>query len=417
MITNGKARGTKTERKYIGYRGQWYDITKFIKHHPGGNIIERFVGQDATHVIETAHRGDVLTLRRPINAGYDGTSPGYQPTSFGRQMLALHHRLQKEGFYDSSRDWYVRKGLLVILCNILAFALLYNYGNFIFIQILCSLLLALFWQQSGMLMHDLMHSQASQKQKIDEFFGVVFGTLCFGISSRWWKDEHIVHHALTNTVEYASGFADPQAVEDVWVQNEKLFPFKRGRLHQILIKVQYWTFLPLCVLVGRFGIMVDSYRLERRKDVWLAFFLHWIWLSAMLSLLPSWKVRFLFYYAASVGEGILHIQLLMNHYSKPFFEKSRMHETEFFRAMVDANINIITPRWMDWFHGGLNFHIEHHCFPRLPRNRLREVSCMIKKICNENDILYDECSFTCAVMRTLSHLKSVSELYQATQHV
>lgn len=81
--------------------------------------------------------------------------------------------------------------------------------------------------------------------------------------------------------------------------------------------------------------------------------------------------------------------------------------------MVEANINIVSPRWMDWFHGGLNFHIEHHCFPRLPRNRYREVSLMIKKICAENGIHYDECGFTTAVKRTLSQLKSVSDIFEA----
>ena len=70
---------------------------------------------------------------------------------------------------------------------------------------------------------------------------------------------------------------------------------------------------------------------------------------------------------------------------------------------------------MDWFHGGLNFHIEHHCFPRLPRNRYREVSPMIKKICKENGILYDECTFTTALMRTLAHLKSISDVFKATR--
>ena len=35
------------------------------------------------------------------------------------------------------------------------------------------------------------------------------------------------------------------------------------------------------------------------------------------------------------------------------------------------------PPWMDWFHGGLQFQIEHHIFPRAPRHRLRAIS----KVC------------------------------------
>ncbi|XP_039263386.2 uncharacterized protein LOC120339347 isoform X1 [Styela clava] len=412
---NGDKNNNTAKRKYLGYRGEWYDVTNFVERHPGGDIIEKFVGQDATHVIDTAHSKDVLKSWKPVSLGRKDAPEPYQydPTSFEKQMLALHVKLKKNGFYDDSVGWFIRKFIIVASLNVVIFILLFNYSNIFYIQCLCSFLLAAFWQQSGMLMHDLMHSQAFQNRKIDEIFGVFFGTFCFGISSRWWKDEHIVHHALTNTVDYASGFIDPQAHEDVWAQNEKLFPFMCEKIHHFFIKIQYWTFLPFCILIGRFGILVDSYRLERRKDVWLAFALHLIWISAMINLLPGWKSRILFYYFASVGEGILHIQLLMNHYSKPFYEKEDMHETGFFRAMVDCNINIVCPVWMDWFHGGLNFHIEHHCFPRMPRNRLREVSPMIKKICAESGILYDECSFTSALTRTMSHLKSVSKLFTA----
>lgn len=407
------------KRKYIGYKGDWYDITDFIKRHPGGDIIEKFVGKDATHVIEVTHGKDVLKHRRPVhrNADIDELPQPYkyEPSAFGKQMLALHHKLMREGYYDNSFLWFLVKFSVPVCLNLTTFFLLFNHGDVFIIQLICSAFLGLFFHQSGFLMHDLMHSHAFQNYKLDEKFGVFYGTLCFGISARWWKDEHIVHHALTNTVEYSTGFIDPQAKEDVWAQNEKLFPFMKDKLQHFLIKVQYFTFVPLCVFVGRFGIVVDSIREEKRRDVLIAFALHCIWMGTMLSFVPSWKHRFLIYYFASVGEGVLHVQLLMNHYSKQFYEKETMHKTEYFQAMVECNINILCPRWMDWFHGGLNFHIEHHCFPRLPRNRYREVSPMIKKICQENGIVFDECSFTSALKRTLAHLKSISDIFEATR--
>lgn len=408
---------TSDERQYIGYRGQWYDITDFIPKHPGGEIIEKFVGQDATHVIETAHRKHVMKYRKPVSSNTISERNlhpcAYKPNVFGRQMLALHCKLKDEGYYDQSFQWFVVKFSIPIFLVSFTFVLLFNYGDIAYVQCLSSVLLGLFFHQSGFLMHDLMHSHAFQNYKFDEVVGVFYGTLCFGISARWWKDEHTVHHALTNTVDYSTGFIDPQAKEDVWAQNEKLFPFMKDKFQHAMIKIQYFTFVPLCVFVGRLGIVVDSFRQEKRRDVWIALILHILLMTTMLSFIPTWKARILVYYVASVGEGVLHIQLLMNHYSKPFYEKETMHETEFFQAMVEANINIVCPRWMDWFHGGLNFHIEHHCFPRLPRNRYREVSPMIKKICAQNGIHYDECDSTTALTRTLSHLKSVSDIYTA----
>lgn len=54
-----------TGKKLIGYRGSWYDVTNFVSRHPGGDVIERFLGQDATSVIETFHNRDVLKFWKP----------------------------------------------------------------------------------------------------------------------------------------------------------------------------------------------------------------------------------------------------------------------------------------------------------------------------------------------------------------
>lgn len=42
----------KSDDAYVAIRGNVYDITKFIKHHPGGEDILLFAaGRDATQVI------------------------------------------------------------------------------------------------------------------------------------------------------------------------------------------------------------------------------------------------------------------------------------------------------------------------------------------------------------------------------
>ena len=72
---------------------------------------------------------------------------------------------------------------------------------------------------------------------VDEKLGVFYGTFCFGISARWWKDEHIIHHALTNTVDHGNNFVDPQANEELWVQNEKLFYFPMNSIKEFCVGV------------------------------------------------------------------------------------------------------------------------------------------------------------------------------------
>ena len=49
------------ERKVIGIDGIWYDVTTFITRHPGGEVLEHFLGEDATDVFRSIrHRSSVL---------------------------------------------------------------------------------------------------------------------------------------------------------------------------------------------------------------------------------------------------------------------------------------------------------------------------------------------------------------------
>ena len=73
-----------------------------------------------------------------------------------------------------------------------------------------ALCLAGFWQQSGFLMHDLMHNHLFHTRKLDQRVGWFFGCVCFGVSARWWRDEHTEHHLFVNTVISGVGCSDPQ---------------------------------------------------------------------------------------------------------------------------------------------------------------------------------------------------------------
>ena len=73
MVTATETNGTQSglgetkEKRLIGYRGHWYDVTSFIKYHPGGEVIEKFIGQDATCVIDSMHKFNVVENRKPGN--------------------------------------------------------------------------------------------------------------------------------------------------------------------------------------------------------------------------------------------------------------------------------------------------------------------------------------------------------------
>ncbi|KAI1717767.1 fatty acid desaturase domain-containing protein [Ditylenchus destructor] len=44
--------------------------------------------------------------------------------------------------------------------------------------------------------------------------------------------------------------------------------------------------------------------------------------------------------------------------------------------------------FIDWLWGGLNYQIEHHLFPTMPRNNLKKVMPLVQEFCRENNLPY-----------------------------
>lgn len=396
-------------RKLIGIDGYWYDITTFIPYHPGGDVLEKFVGLDATGIFHGFHRDTVLKHRKPYRKM---TNDEIDNGKIGQSFRELGLYFEAQGWMKADYRWYAVK-LLVTLMLFISFVLAVTQFDNTYIHYAGGVLLAAFWQQCGFFMHDFEHNHLTGDRRIDKWLGTFFGTFCFGISGKWWREEHFIHHALTTTVDYESKFWDPQMREPIWAQSEKLWPFITSKLEYYCIRVQHITFIPLCVGVGRFGIVIDSMKQERDLRELAAFGLHWVWILSLLSYLPSVKEAVIVYLIAAVCEGILHIQLVISHYCKPFNE---LHEikssSDWYKMQVESNIDITNPWWLDWFHGGLNYHLIHHLYPRMPRNYYSRATEHLKRVCKENNLEYDHCSWSEAVWRTLKHLKVMSKHFK-----
>merc|ERR1712216_61754 len=68
-------------------------------------------------------------------------------------------------------------------------------------------------------------------------------------------------------------------------------------------------------------------------------------------------------------------------------------ENDWFRLQLATTMDVDCPWWMHWFHGGLQFQIEHHLFPRVPRHNLREVQRMVKDFCKREGLYHHSVSF------------------------
>jgi linoleoyl-CoA desaturase len=60
----------------------------------------------------------------------------------------------------------------------------------------------------------------------------------------------------------------------------------------------------------------------------------------------------------------------------------------FYRMQVESSCNFEVPLVLSILAGGLDRQIEHHLFPRLPPNRLREIAPRVRQICEEHGVRY-----------------------------
>ena len=57
--------------------------------------------------------------------------------------------------------------------------------------------------------------------------------------------------------------------------------------------------------------------------------------------------------------------------------------------------------------GGLNYQIEHHLFPSMPRPNLRQAQPVVRRFCRERGVSYAEKSAATTYLTVLRHLHAV----------
>jgi fatty acid desaturase len=83
-------------------------------------------------------------------------------------------------------------------------------------------------------------------------------------------------------------------------------------------------------------------------------------------------------------------------------------ELDFLRTQVLTARNVRGNWFLDYWYGGLNYQIEHHLFPTMPRNRLRYAKPLVERFCAERGIAYHETSIGGSYKEIFQHLRRSS---------
>lgn len=256
------------------------------------------------------------------------------------------------------------------------------------LQLLIAGALGLIFTQIGFLAHEAAHRQILSLGPANDRLARLFTSL-IGISYSWWDSKHSRHHSNPNKVG-----KDPDIEVDTISFLEEDAGEARG-LRRWITQRQGWLFFPLLTLEGinlhmhSFRYLLSSGPVKKR---W--FELGMILLRFALYLAPIFIFLPLGMAFAFVGVQLAVFGVYMgaafapNHKGMPVI--ARDAKLDFFTKQVRTSRNISGGWWATTLFGGLNYQVEHHLFPNMPRPHLAKAREIVREHCHTLDVPYTE---------------------------
>ncbi|CAL9749495.1 unnamed protein product [Musa acuminata subsp. burmannicoides] len=401
---------------WISIQGGVYDVTDWVKDHPGGDLpLLSLAGQDATDAFVAYHPASAWAHLGRFFVGY---LDGYCVTDVSRDYRRLVAEFSKSGLFDEKG----RVALLTI-CFMLFLLVTAVSGVLLsesaLVHALCGGMTGFLWIQSGWIGHDSGHYRIVRNPRLNRVAQIISGNCLTGLSIGWWKRNHNAHHIACNSLDF-----DPDlqhmplfAVSSKFFASMTSYFYERkmnfDAVARFLISYQHWTFYPV-MCFARINLLAQSILLLlSKKNVpnrWqeitgVAVF--WIWYPLLVSCLPNWGERITFVVASLAVTGIQHVQFCLNHFSSSVYV-GPPQGNDWFEKQTMGTLDVSCSPWMDWFHGGLQFQVEHHLFPRLPRCHLRKVSPFVRELCKKHKLPYNIASFWEANAMTVRTLRAAA---------
>lgn len=276
------------------------------------------------------------------------------------------------------------------------------------LQLIVAVVLGIAFTQAAFLGHDGGHQQAFASRRANDALGRMMGNLLVGLSYGWWVDKHNRHHANPNKEGH-----DPDIGDGVLVFTTGQVAARTGGLGRSITRWQAWLFFPLLTLEGLnlhvasvrslLPGAVRSSRGGRRSTEALLLAAHAIVYVGGLLMVMS-PVKALAF--AAVNQAIFGLYMgcsfAPNHKGMPTLEPG--DDWDYLRRQVLTSRNVRGGRLTDVVLGALNYQIEHHLFPNMPRYSLRRAQPIVRGYCSALGISYCETSLLGSYATVLRYL-------------
>ncbi|MEU1773909.1 acyl-CoA desaturase [Streptomyces sp. NPDC012842] len=344
------------------------------------------------------------TVAEHIRDGSEGPGSAQAP---GSDFAPLLKAVRGQGLLQRRTGWYAA-GIAV---NLVALGAVIT-GMFLlgdtWWNLLLALPLALLWTRTAFYGHDAGHAQITAGRKAGRVVGLVHANLLLGMNEAWWNDKHVRHHANPNHVD-----KDPDVGVGALVWTQKQAAQREG-FARWLTRNQARLFFPMLLLEG-IALKIYGFQFLRRQPV-RERALSGLLLTGHLALYATLLLTVMSPGKALVF-ALVHHALFGLHLGMAFAPNHKGMEMPdpdgdrwgHLQRQVLTSRNVQGAFLTDWLLGGLNYQIEHHLFPSMPRPHLRLAQPLVKAHCASIGMPYAETGIVESYRQALRHMHEVGE--------
>lgn len=322
----------------------------------------------------------------------------------------LRTLISKAGLLDPQPVYYWWKTLFTFSMLACAIWIFLNSQEIVWVRILDAAFLAFAMTQLALIGHDVGHYQVAGRGVRNIVLGHLLGNVAMGLSSEWWRSNHDIHHAQPNR-----DGVDPHINIPVLAFTSSQVGH-RARLLHLIIQHQAQLLFPILALAFlNMHVQSIMHVLKRRAPNPL--------IEGMLIAIHLGLSAWLFFPAFGFSGGIayfLFVRALGGLYMGSIFATNhkamrvvdRDEELSFLMQQISLTRNIKSTPFIDFWYAGLNYQIEHHLFPGMPRNQLGKASRIIRPFCQAHGLPYHETTTAQSFREILALLQKVSSSMQ-----
>lgn len=323
----------------------------------------------------------------------------------GKEYAELKRTLKQAGAMERQIPYYLYKIGLTLGLLVLSLSFLAVVSNF-WLQLLNAIFLAFIFGQASFIVHDAGHQQIFSAAWKNNTVGLLHANLLIGASFSGWVHKHNQHHANPNqpgldpdAVSAGLAFTPEQARNKSWFER----PVVRAQVYLCFL---LFLLEAVVLRIVSLKFLFQNKSKYRLAELLLILTHYALYFGVLFSLLGTLRATlFVIVHQAFYGLYMGSV-FITNHTGMLMVDKDA--ELGFLEQQVLTARNVNAHPLTDFWCGALNYQIEHHLFPRIARNKMKEAQKTVRPFCQTHSIPYHETPLLQSYKEMLQHLRAVS---------